>query len=58
MHSCNCMLRNPVHALPQPWWPRSNDLTDLPDELEEFRYLRILRLKYNQLKRIPAVVYR
>ncbi|PNW72944.1 hypothetical protein CHLRE_14g612700v5 [Chlamydomonas reinhardtii] len=36
----------------------SNDLTDLPDELEEFRYLRILRLKYNQLKRIPAVVYR
>ncbi|EFJ52641.1 hypothetical protein VOLCADRAFT_102618 [Volvox carteri f. nagariensis] len=37
---------------------RSNDITDLPDELEEFRYLRILRLKYNQLKRIPAVVYR
>ncbi|GLC33992.1 Dynein regulatory complex subunit 7 [Pleodorina starrii] len=36
----------------------SNDLTDLPDELEEFRYLRILRLKYNQLKRIPGVVYR
>ncbi|KAG2491059.1 hypothetical protein HYH03_010505 [Edaphochlamys debaryana] len=31
---------------------------DLPDELEQFRYLRILRLKYNQLKRIPAVVYR
>ncbi|KXZ51889.1 hypothetical protein GPECTOR_11g323 [Gonium pectorale] len=36
----------------------SNDLTDLPDELEEFRYLRILRLKYNQFRRIPAVVYR
>ncbi|GLI65995.1 hypothetical protein VaNZ11_009689 [Volvox africanus] len=36
----------------------SNDLTDLPDELEEFRYLRVLRLKYNQLKRIPSVVYR
>ncbi|GIL93808.1 hypothetical protein Vretimale_187 [Volvox reticuliferus] len=36
----------------------SNDITDLPDELEEFRYLRVLRLKYNQLKRIPGVVYR
>lgn len=50
-------LQNPAPAKPRPC-PSSNDLTDLPDELEEFRYLRILRLKYNQLKRIPAVVYR
>jgi Leucine-rich repeat (LRR) protein len=34
----------------------SNNLTDLPDEIEEFRYLRILRLKYNHLKKLPAVV--
>ena len=31
---------------------------DLPEELEAFRYLRIVRLKYNQFKRIPAVIYR
>ncbi len=35
---------------------RSNNLTDLPEDLEELRYLRILRVKYNQLKRLPAVV--
>lgn len=34
----------------------SNNLTDLPEEIEEFRYLRILRLKYNQLKKLPVVV--
>lgn len=33
----------------------SNELTDLPEELAELRYLRILRVKYNQIKRIPAV---
>ena len=36
----------------------SNDLTDLPDDLDELRYIRVLRLKYNQFKKIPAVVYR
>lgn len=34
----------------------SNNLTDLPDEIEELRYLRTLRLKYNQLKKLPTVV--
>ncbi|KAL6761433.1 hypothetical protein V8C86DRAFT_3131553 [Haematococcus lacustris] len=34
----------------------SNNLTDLPDDLEELRFMRILRLKYNQLKKMPAVV--
>jgi hypothetical protein len=37
---------------------RSNKLTDLVDELEELRYLRLLRVKYNQLRRLPPVVTR
>ncbi|GAX80447.1 hypothetical protein CEUSTIGMA_g7886.t1 [Chlamydomonas eustigma] len=36
----------------------SNNLSELPDDIEDLRYLRTLRLKYNQFKRIPAVVTR
>lgn len=37
---------------------RSNSLTDLPDDLDQLSYLRVVRLKYNQLKRLPAVLLR
>jgi hypothetical protein len=40
------------HASP----PRSNNLTAVPDELSEFAHLRTLRLKYNQLRKLPPVV--
>jgi len=33
-------------------------LTDLPDEFSELRQIRILRIKYNQLSRLPAAVFR
>ena len=34
---------------------RSNNLTSLPEELSELKRLRVLRLKYNQLRRLPSV---
>jgi len=34
----------------------SNNITDIPEEIQEFRYLRTLRLKYNQLRKLPMVV--
>ncbi len=36
----------------------SNNLSELPDDIEDLRFLRTLRLKYNQFKRVPAVVTR
>ena len=36
----------------------SNNLSDLPDDFDQLRYLRTLRMKYNQIKRIPAVITR
>lgn len=36
----------------------SNNLAELPDDLDELRYIRTLGLKYNQLKRMPNVVSR
>lgn len=53
-----CSLESPWPSISMcPLSPvRSNNLIDLPDELEELRYIRILRVKYNQLKRLPAVV--
>ena len=38
--------------------PCSNNISELPEEFEAFRYLRTVRLKYCQLKRIPAVLTR
>jgi hypothetical protein len=35
---------------------RSNELTDLPDELAELRNLRNIRLNYNKLEHIPKVL--
>jgi len=36
----------------------SNKLSELPDDLEELQFLRTVGLKYNQLKRMPAVLSR
>jgi Leucine-rich repeat (LRR) protein len=38
--------------------PHSNNLSSAPDELAELRHLRALRLKYNQLRRLPPVASR
>lgn len=35
--------------------PCSNNLAGLPDELSQLQRLRVLRLKYNQLRRLPSV---
>ena len=35
---------------------RSNQLTDLPDELAELRNLRNIRLNYNKFEHIPKVL--
>ncbi len=43
---------------PPPPRLRSNNLSDLPDDLDQLQYLRVVRLKYNQLKRLPAVLLR
>lgn len=46
---------SPKHASIHPVL-HSNNLVDLPDNFDDFRYIRILRLKYNQFKKLPAVV--
>lgn len=36
----------------------SNNLTDLPEDLGDLLHTRVLRIKYNQLSRLPAAVAR
>lgn len=36
----------------------SNNLTDLPDDLGDLLHIRVLRIKYNQISRLPAAVAR
>jgi Leucine-rich repeat (LRR) protein len=36
----------------------SNNLTDLPDSISELQAIRILRFKYNQLRRVPCAISR
>ncbi len=36
----------------------SNNLTDLPEDLSGLQHVRTLRIKYNQLSRVPAAVIR
>ena len=48
-----------ITCAPPPTHPScSNNLSDLPDDFDQLRYLRTLRMKYNQIKRIPAVITR
>lgn len=40
---------------PIPFNACSNNLTTLPDDVSEFKYLRTLHLKYNQFRKLPPV---
>jgi len=40
------------------FWCHSNNLTDLPDDISQLQQIRVLRLKYNQLKRVPSTITR
>ena len=35
---------------------RSNNLTDLPDELGDLKALRVIKLDYNKLEHLPAML--
>lgn len=51
-HAAPCAPAHAPHAPP----PRSNNLAALPEELSEFKHLRVLRLKYNALRKLPRVI--